>query len=152
MLPFMLKPNPENTESQVCVQQTEYQNCITKRRNLSCKSLYFSTESIQASHASEEQELGRWCVTQSRSPEIVAPLIIKQWDSGFPHLYSSAVDSWHRHASCIESYPLVFKPNKHSGANNRIVTSLKTWKPAQLLKKLWVETPWTGVSDKEGHK
>lgn len=33
-------------------------------------------------HASEELELGRWCVTQSRSPEIVAPLIIKKWDSG----------------------------------------------------------------------
>lgn len=40
----------------------------------------------------------------------------------------------------------------HSGANDSIVTSLKTWKPAQLLKKLWVETPWMGISDKKDHK
>lgn len=107
---FHVETKPwEHWESGLCATDWECQKCITKCGNSSCKSLYFSMESIQASHASEEQELAMWCVTQSRSPENVAPLVIKKWDSRFPHLYSLAVDCRHRHTTCIERLSFGFQ-------------------------------------------
>lgn len=80
----MLKPNNANFGSQVCVQQTEngmipllyMENCLANFC-IAVRNPY-----KQASRrASDERELGRWCVIQDKSPYRVAPLNIKKYET-----------------------------------------------------------------------
>lgn len=91
-------------ESGLCATDWERQNCVTKHGNLQISVFQYGI------HTSKQADmlLRNWNWEGDVTHRVGHLRLLHLWllksetQDWFPHLYSSAVDSWHRHTSCIE--------------------------------------------------